>query len=266
MLIETIYCNEIERDCNPVFENWLGFMETGIDRKYRYVYITRNLINNKVYIGQHSTKNFDDDYLGSGTIFLQAVEKYGKESFKKRICCFVNDKKDLDEAEKYWIAYWEAKERGYNIAYGGSENQYVHKSGVEHKLYGVLKSEEHKKHMRENHADFRGENHPFFGKHKSREHIEKFRESFRKNYKIDNHPCYNKFKSEETKKKIGETLRGRYRGELSPNYGRITSEETKNRYRETMSSKPILVCLHCGFKTKSKGNLNRWHNDNCKLK
>jgi len=35
---------------------------------FNYVYITRNLLNNKQYVGDHSTNNLNDDYLGSGSI------------------------------------------------------------------------------------------------------------------------------------------------------------------------------------------------------
>lgn len=50
----------------------------------KYIYLTTNLINNKKYIGQHDGEE-NDSYLGSGTYFLRAVKKYGKEKFKKEI-------------------------------------------------------------------------------------------------------------------------------------------------------------------------------------
>lgn len=47
---------------------------------YGYIYRTTNKINGKIYIGQHKG-DFDPKYLGSGTILLRSVKKYGKDNF-----------------------------------------------------------------------------------------------------------------------------------------------------------------------------------------
>lgn len=52
------------------------------------VYQTTNKLNNKIYIGVHSTKNINDGYLGSGTALKKAVKKYGKQNFKRIILNF----------------------------------------------------------------------------------------------------------------------------------------------------------------------------------
>lgn len=49
---------------------------------YHYVYKTINLINNKYYIGVHSTLKLNDGYLGSGQVIKDAIVKYGKSNFK----------------------------------------------------------------------------------------------------------------------------------------------------------------------------------------
>jgi len=53
------------------------------------VYKVTNLINGKIYVGLHITKDLDDDYLGSGKQIQAAIKKYGRENFKReyiKIC------------------------------------------------------------------------------------------------------------------------------------------------------------------------------------
>ena len=86
-----------------------------------YIYLTTNLVNGKKYIGQHNG-SIKDNYLGSGVLLVKAIEKYGKENFKKEILeeCDITE---LDEKEKYWIAYYNAleDENFYNLSKGGQK-------------------------------------------------------------------------------------------------------------------------------------------------
>lgn len=65
------------------------------------VYKITNLINNKIYIGSHKTNDLNDNYMGSGKLIKQAVEKYGFNNFKKEILFIYNNPKQmyLKEAE-----------------------------------------------------------------------------------------------------------------------------------------------------------------------
>ncbi len=84
------------------------------------IYKTTNIITGKIYIGQD--KNNNPNYLGSGKILIQSIEKHGRENFKKEIIEHCSTKEQLDLAEMHWISYYESTNRdiGYNIAAGGS--------------------------------------------------------------------------------------------------------------------------------------------------
>jgi len=92
-----------------------------MNKKYNFVYVTTNLINGKQYIGDHSTDNLEDGYLGSGKpYFINAIKKYGKENFKKEILNFFSSKKDAFDAQKELIEkYNTIAPRGYNISSTG---------------------------------------------------------------------------------------------------------------------------------------------------
>lgn len=78
------------------------------------IYITKNLINNKKYIGKDSHNN--PEYLGSGALLLEDIKKYGKENFKKEIL-EICVKENLGEREEYWINFFNATKSNdfYNI-------------------------------------------------------------------------------------------------------------------------------------------------------
>ena len=70
------------------------------NKKYHFIYETTNIINNKKYIGVHSTDDLNDGYIGSVTLLIKAINKYGKESFNIIILNFYNTRKDALIAEK----------------------------------------------------------------------------------------------------------------------------------------------------------------------
>lgn len=70
------------------------------EKTFNFVYITTNLINGKQYIGDHSTNNLDDHYLGGGVYLNRSIKKYGKENFKREILEQFGTKKEAFDAQK----------------------------------------------------------------------------------------------------------------------------------------------------------------------
>ena len=57
-------------------------------------------MNDKFYVGMHSTNNIDDGYLGSGKIIKNSIKKYGRQNFSIQILEYCNNKIDLIRREK----------------------------------------------------------------------------------------------------------------------------------------------------------------------
>lgn len=88
---------------------------------YGYIYKTTNLINNKIYIGQHKSSVFDEHYMGSGKMISDAIKKYGKDNFKCEILEWCESRQDADTKERLYISQngLPNYDIGYNITKGG---------------------------------------------------------------------------------------------------------------------------------------------------
>lgn len=114
-----------------------------IEKKY-CVYMHRNKINNKVYIGQTGTAVKDRWQNGKGykgcTLFERAIEKYGWDNFEHIILEDNLTREEVGISERKFIALYDSTnpEKGYNISTGG-ESGHV----------GVKMSDEVRKQMSE---------------------------------------------------------------------------------------------------------------------
>lgn len=89
---------------------------------FGYIYLVRNKINGKMYIGQKHSEVFDPTYFGSGVYLKRALSKYGVENFEHvKVLEWCESKETLDLAERYWIDHYNAVEspQFYNLAKGG---------------------------------------------------------------------------------------------------------------------------------------------------
>lgn len=188
---------------------------------FGYIYKTTNLINHKIYIGQHRCRVFDENYKGSGKRLWQAINKYGWENFKVELICECQNQHELDDKERQLIFDLDTRNRlvGYNIAKGGL-------TGIGGYNENYHLSDEHKRHISEANK----------GRHVSEETKRKISMSEK-----------NKIISEETKRKIsintklamqrpdvhekcvkgGQSTKGKKRKPLTEEQRRRISEGTK---------------------------------------
>jgi hypothetical protein len=69
------------------------------NKKFHYIYKTTNLVNERYYLGMHSTNHLNDGYLGSGKRLYYELNKYGKDNFKIEILHYFNSREELIQAE-----------------------------------------------------------------------------------------------------------------------------------------------------------------------
>jgi group I intron endonuclease len=187
---------------------------------YGYIYITTNKFNGKRYIGQHKHKNWDSKYIGSGKYLKRAIKKYGLENFTCFPLAWAWNKNELNKLEIDYIAHYKPE---YNLTKGGDGFTGNHREESKQKMKDSWRYEKHfsEKTKKKLSEKTKGENNPMYGKHHSKESIEKNRQSnlghkqsdeiIRK--KVESRKGYKH--SEETKKKIGKKNKGHKHSEES---------------------------------------------------
>jgi hypothetical protein len=91
------------------------------NKTYHIVYQITNLINDKIYIGKHSTNDLNDGYMSSSKALNEyAFEKYGIENFKKEYISFHDSEEEAYIEEELIVDEDFVKRRDtYNFQLGG---------------------------------------------------------------------------------------------------------------------------------------------------
>jgi hypothetical protein len=171
---------------------------------YGYIYITTNKINSKRYIGQHKSKDWDSDYIGSGKLLHYAIKKYGIENFTCFPLAWAWNKEELNKLEIDYIAHYKPE---YNLTKGGDGTG------------GYIFTDEDKRKISKS---LKGEKNGMYGKKHTPETIEKMSESGKR-----------KIFSEEHKRKISESEKG----EKHHNFGKHLTGEYKRKISESEKGK-----------------------------
>lgn len=250
---------------------------------YYIIYETTNLINGKKYIGIHKTSNIDDGYIGSGVAIEKAIIKYGKENFKREILEFCLSYDELIDKEKIYVNKdWVSDKSNYNLKTGGQSSGILSEES-KNKISETLKR---KYKNGEISIDFNFKQAMIpWNKDKidiySENSLEKMSDSAKKRYESDESHGFKKNsnklpwnkglktgpQSEETKKKKSDTLKNRYskkdhhaKGKSPWNKGKTGVQVPWNKGKEMKKDK----CKYCD-KEMDILNLNKYHNENCKL-
>ena len=96
------------------------------------IYLISNDVNNKLYVGQTIqtlNKRFNGHCCYSKSdrsvnmYIKRAIHKYGKDKFHITLIeeCPINL---LNDREKYWIAFYDSYNNGYNLTKGGQDSNY----------------------------------------------------------------------------------------------------------------------------------------------
>lgn len=245
---------------------------------YHYLYKTICLINQKYYIGMHSTTRLDDNYLGSGLIIRRSLKKYGVGQHVKEILLFCSSRRELCCKERDIVNETLLQDPlCMNLKIGGegggqkgikrSEEFKIKMSQARRMLISQGWSMP-KKSIDQMRAKLRGRKHTSETKSKmssmrqgkkmkpfSNEHRAKLSVARKKRITTD-----------ATKAKISASLTNNPK-----NKGWQLSEESRQNQieacRQALSNKPkmVVVCPHC-HKFGGKPVMSRFHFDNCKNK
>jgi group I intron endonuclease len=202
---------------------------------YGYIYKTTNLFNGKIYIGQHKSDVFDENYYGSGVRFTNVFNKYGKDNFICELLEECSSEDELNEREQYWIEHFNATDRniGYNLMSGG------------YKVRGIKHSEETKQKISISKT----------GQHSNRNYTKisdetklKISSTLKEYFKTHDNPRRGVHLSDVTKeklrkanlgKKYSETTKAKHRNRPAWNKGVPMAEDAKQHLREINTGKII---------------------------
>lgn len=180
--------------CNVKTDTFYVGKSVNIEKRFKNH--LKNLRQNK-----HYNKHLQNSY-----------NKYGEEFFEFDVVEECNENQ-LNEKEKYWIAYYKNNNFNlYNITDGGDGGkmpQYIiEKNRI--KISNKAKGSEYVKHF--------GKQNGMYGKHHTEKTKNKIRQSLYSKYGVGMSSMYGKHHTEETKRKISQA-----------NKGRKHSEETKRK-------------------------------------
>ena len=223
-------------------------------KKFNYIYLITNTLNNKIYVGKHSTDNLDDGYMGSGKLIKKAIQKYGIENFTKEYLAFCDTEEKLNWFEKFYIKKYKAREVGYNLTDGGDGHLgFIMTEEIRTKISNTKSGTKVPKLS----ESLKGRTSPFKGCHHTEESKQKLR----------------KPKTEETKQKLSEAQKRYCKEHGNQNAGNHyvlgpMTDEHKQKLRDSNKhphKKAKWLTPTGEIKIMNRSNAGRWHPDWIKI-
>ena len=224
-------------------------------KKYHFVYITTNINTGKQYIGDHSTDNLDDEYLGSGLHLKRAISKSGKEKFKREILeLFETREEAFNAQEKYINEYNTLTPNGYNISpKGGNNVKGCHSDITRKKISNSLSNLPESIKIKYSVCQKGKKRGPIKKRGPlSKDHKDKISRALL-GKKRDIGGMKNKKHSKNSKEKISQSMKGKnkiplseehkdkisksLKGNKNPNFGKKISKETKEKISHSMKNR-----------------------------
>ena len=208
------------------------------------IYMHKNKINGKVYIGQTNQKVEYRWNNGKGyntcPLFFNAIQKYGWDNFEHIILEKNLTKENANIKEQYYISLYQSNNRnfGYNIQSGGNNHTVTEESKEKSRqhAYKLWENEEFKN-LQSQRMKQLWMNEEYREKQRlsKKSHIitpenqQKMLDGYQKYLQKYGHPQKGKHRTKETREKISAKMTG----ENNHRFGTIQSEETKNKKHET---------------------------------
>jgi hypothetical protein len=215
-----------------------------------YIYLTINIIDGKTYIGKRQkSSEKSKNYLGSGRRLANAINKYGKENFKK----FIIDENlnySKEELSNLEIEYIFNLKPNYNISLGGdggssllynpNRNEIIRKIKENHQTPEYRKKASIKSKRNWQDPIYRNKMMEYFKSDKFIPRIKHLHDGNKKWWSIkenkkkyakenligDKNPFFGKHHTKETKKDISNKIKNKWK---DPEYKKKMSKVRKNQ-------------------------------------
>lgn len=280
----------------PEITNWKIRLSKRIENEYEpYVYIVQEVSSGRYYIGSRTKIKCKDSDLGQSyfTSSKNITEIWKADSTKFDIIFKFRCESNRAALwyESFLIKEFDSVKRdlfinksngGHTFCMSGTEVSKETRAKLSRANKGKRTiSEEHRKILSEaNKGKTKTDSHKkkLSEANKGKLRSKESKEKQSKTITSENNHFYGKAHSEESRKKMAENkkdkplsethkdhMRESKLGDRNYMFGKTHSDESRQKQKDAWAKLPTLICPHCGMKSISVGNMNRYHFDKCKL-